>query len=89
MNPTLSASEVDALLEVLERGLVRIRLLAASGDTMRAEAVADALHNAPRLLREGQRWGWTVSGFRDLFLAGLLERYPDLQGLQQPLDEVR
>jgi hypothetical protein len=85
MNPTLSADEADALLEILERGLVRIRLLAGEGDSKRAEAVADALHNVPRLLREGHKYGWTVGGFRDLFLAGLIERYPEFEGLGQPL----
>lgn len=87
VNTTLTAAEADALLEVLERGLVRIRLLAAAGDVQRLEAVADALHNVPRLLREGQNRGWTVAGFRELFLAPLVERYPDLAGLDQPLAE--
>jgi hypothetical protein len=41
----------------------------------------------PRLLREGQNRGWTVAGFRELFLAPLVERYPDLAGLDQPLAE--
>jgi hypothetical protein len=86
MNPTLSASETDALLEILERGLVQIRLLAGAGDWQRAEAIADALHNVPRLLREGHKWGWTVAGFRDLFLAGLIERYPEFKELGQPLE---
>jgi len=85
MNLALKPEEADALLEVLERGLVRIRLLAAAGDVERAEAVADALHNVPRLLREGQKLGWTVAGFRELFLAPLVGRYPDLAGLEQPL----
>jgi hypothetical protein len=82
----LSASEADALLEILERGLVRIRVLAGAGDSERAEAVADALHNVPRLMREGHKWGWTVAGFRDVFLAGLIERYPEFKGLRQPLE---
>ena len=88
MNPTLSPAEADALLQVLERGLVRLRLLAAAGDSERAEAVADALHNLPRLLREGHKWGWTVDHYRTLFLVPLGERYPDLAELQQPLDEI-
>ena len=56
-------------------------------DVQRLEAVADALHNVPRLLREGQNRGWTVAGFRELFLAPLVERYPDLAGLDQPVAE--
>ncbi len=88
MNPTLSAAEMDALLEILGRGLVQIRLVAAAGDSGRAEAIADALHNLPTLLREGHRWGWTVTSFRDLFLAGLIERYPEFEGLRQPLERA-
>jgi hypothetical protein len=88
MNPGLTRDEQDALLEILERGLVRIRLLAASGDTERAEAVADALHNVPRLLWEGQRWGWTIGHFRELFLLPLVERFPEFDGLQEPLNRI-
>jgi len=88
MNPNLSTAECVALLEILERGMVHIRLSAGEGDAIRAEAIADALHNVPRLLREGQKWGWTVRQFRELFLAPLVERYPDLRGLEQPLDEL-
>jgi hypothetical protein len=62
MNPTLSTAEVDALLEILGRGLVHIRLLAGAGDSQRAEAIADALHNLPALLREGHRWGLDGGG---------------------------
>lgn len=88
MNSALSTAETDALLEVLERGIVQIRLAAMAGDAARAEAIADALHNVPRLIREGHTWGWTVGGFRDLFLAPLVDRYADLAGLQQPLDVI-
>jgi hypothetical protein len=87
MNPALSPAEVDALLEVLHRGIIRIRLCAA-GDGERAEAIADALHNIPRLLSEGQAWGWTIGELRTLFLTPLGTRYPDLAGLSQPLDEL-
>jgi hypothetical protein len=88
MNPALAAEEQDALLEILERGLVRIRLLAASGDAERAEAIADALHNVPRLLREGQKWGWTIEYFRELFLVPLVQRFPEFAGLAQPLERI-
>jgi hypothetical protein len=88
MNPTLSTAEVDALLEILGRGLVQIRLVAGAGDSQRAEAIADALHNLPTLLREGHRWGWTVTGFRDVFFAGLIERYLEFEGLRQPLERA-
>jgi hypothetical protein len=88
VNPLLSATEADALLEILERGIVRIRLAAMAGDAARAEAIADALHNVPRLLREGDQWGWTMTAFRELFIAPVVERYADLGGLQQPLDEI-
>lgn len=89
MNPTIAAPEIDALLEVLDRGLVLIRLAAAGGDAKRAEAIADALHNVSRLLREGDRWGWTVAGFREMFLVPLVEHYPDLAGLQQRLEGIQ
>jgi hypothetical protein len=88
MNQTLSAAETDALLEVLERGLVHIRLLAGSGDCQRAEAIADALHNVPRLLREGDNWGSTVAVARDVFLAGLAERYPEFEFLRQTFERT-
>jgi hypothetical protein len=88
MNPTLSATETDALLDILERGIVLIRHAAAGGDAQRAEAIDDALHNVPRLIREGHQWGWTVAVFRDSFLAPLIERYPDLAPLRQQLDAI-
>jgi hypothetical protein len=88
MNPKLSGQEVDALLDVLESGLLRIRMAGLGGDAERAEAIADALHNVPRLLKEGHKWDWTVAGLRDLFIAPLVERYPDLAGLQERLRGV-
>jgi hypothetical protein len=39
-------------------------------------------------VREGHQWGWTVAGFRDLFLAGLIERYPEFAGLRQSLEGI-
>ena len=86
VNPTLSPKEHDGLLDLLGHGIVHIRLAAMSGDATRAEAIADALHNVPRLLKEGHEWGWTIEGFRTMFLAPLVERYPDLSVLEQPLD---
>ena len=88
VTPTLSAQEIDALLRVLERGLVLVRLAAGAGDAARAEAIADALHNVPRLLREGEKWRWTTGGFRRLFLEPLVARYPDLAELEEPLGDV-
>ncbi len=73
MNLALSAAETDALLEVLRRGLIDIRSCAIDGDSEKAEAIADALHNVPRLLAEGDKWRWTIDGFRRLFLAPLAE----------------
>jgi hypothetical protein len=89
MNPTLPAAEADALLEILGRRLVQIRLVAGAGDSPRAEALADALHNVPALLREGHRWGWTVADFRHLFLDPLIERYSEFEGLRQALALAR
>jgi hypothetical protein len=88
VNPNLSTAQADALLEILERGVLRIRLAAATGDAALAEAIADAVHNVPRLLREGYKWGWSVAYFQEVFLCPLIERYPDLAGLKQPLDTV-
>lgn len=86
VNPNLSPVEVAACLEVLHRGLVSIRLAALDGDTARVEAISDALHNLPHLLSVGHERGWTLAGFREMFLDPLLERYPDLASLAQPLD---
>jgi hypothetical protein len=88
VNPALSAVEIDALLQVLDQAIIRIRQVAGRGDAARAEAIADAIHNVPRLLLEGQQWGWTIAHFRDLFLLPLVERYPELAGLEQPLDGI-
>jgi hypothetical protein len=88
VNPELSIAEHDACLELLERGLVHIRLAALGGDAARAEAIADALHNLPRLLREGQKWRWSLAKFRELFLDELVAKFPELAGLQQPLDDI-
>ncbi|MGH7283493.1 MAG: hypothetical protein ACRELY_18360 [Polyangiaceae bacterium] len=76
MNPNLSSAEVDALLEVLHRGLILVRLAAMHGDAEKAEAISDAIHNVPPLLREGHQWGWSIDVFRAMFLEGLADRYP-------------
>jgi hypothetical protein len=86
VNPELSTDQQIACLQILERGLVQIRFAAMSGDAKRAEAIADALHNLPRLVWEGEKWGWTIEGFRRLFLDELVRRFRDLAGLEQPLD---
>jgi hypothetical protein len=85
MNAGLSSQEVDACLLLLERALVLIRAACWSKDVDKAEALADAFHNVPRLLME-KRESWTIEGFEQLFLAGLVERYPDFAGLR---DELR
>ena len=68
MNKTLTERQLDACLLVLGRGLVEIRLAAMAGDAARCEKLADALHNLPDLLREGDRRGWTIAEFCTLFL---------------------
>jgi hypothetical protein len=87
MNP-LPEPVIDACLEVLYRGLVHIRLASLGGDTARAEAIADALHNLPHLLSDGHRRGWTVEEFRSLFIAELVSKYPDLAALDETLKGV-
>ena len=53
MNAKLSSLAMDACLEVLHRGLVYIRMASQDGDNQRAEAIADALHDLPYLLIDG------------------------------------
>ncbi len=88
MNETLPPQVMDACLEVLYEGLIQIRMAARSGDTERAEAIADALHNVPNLLVDGDRRGWTVGGFRRLFLEELVRKCPDLARLDYALRSV-
>jgi len=88
MNSYLTTAEVEALLEVLYRGLLEIRLAGYAGDAARAEAIADALHNVPRLISEGDRWGWSIANLRALFLDGLTARYPTLSSIVRPLDDL-
>lgn len=88
MNPNLTPEECDACLEILYRGLVRIRMAAMEGNVQQAEVVADALHNLPHLLSVGHKYGWDLATFKELFLAPVCEKYPDLAGLSQPLDEL-
>jgi len=85
VNTSLSVAETHACLEVLYRGLVEIRNCATAGDVARAAAVADALHNLPHLIIRSDKSDWSIRRFRELFLAPLIERYPDLVGLDQPL----
>ncbi len=85
MNPTLTDAEKDSLLEVLYEGLLAIRAAASAGDAARSAAIADALHNLPHLLSHGQERMWTIHQFQELFLSELVEKYPDLASLAQPL----
>ena len=76
MNRSMSPEEIDPLLELLEHGLVAIRIAALDGDTERAFAIADALHNVPRLILAGDTWGWTLAELHDSFLDGLVATLP-------------
>jgi hypothetical protein len=78
MNTKLKPSAFDACLEVLYRGLLCIRTAGWAGDAARAAAVADALHNLPHLLSNGDEHGWTVERFETLFVDGLEVDYPDI-----------
>jgi len=89
MNPNLTPDQHSACLEILYRGLVQIRIASVEGDTERAEAIADALHNLPHLLAVGHERGWDLATFVELFLTPLTQRYPDLAGIEQPLAELR
>jgi hypothetical protein len=88
MNSMLSPKAMEACLEVLYRGLVEIRMASLGNDSVRAEAIADALHNLPHLLSDGDRRGWTIAKFREFFLADLVHRFPDLVGLDETLRAV-
>ncbi len=88
MNDRLSARDFDACLLLLERALVQIRAAHRSKDIAKAEALADAFHNLPRLLMD-RRDSWTIEGFETLFLAGLVEKYPEFGGLQEELRQAR
>jgi hypothetical protein len=74
----------DGCLRALQRALVLIRAAAQAADHARAEAIADAFHNLPEVLKSDAH-GMTVAEFCDMFLGDLVRRYPDLQGL---VDEV-
>ncbi len=91
MNASLTNAELEALLEVLHHGLIQIRLAGYASDIARAEAIADALHNVPRLISaEGDRWGWSIAeSYERFFLDPLLERYPTLFTIKQSLDGNR
>jgi hypothetical protein len=88
MNERLPVREFDACLLLLERALVRIRDACWSREIDKAEAVADAFHNLPRLLLEA-RDSWTIEGFETLFLAGLIEKYPEFAGMRDELRAAR
>jgi hypothetical protein len=75
---------MDACLLLLERALVRIRAACWAKDIDKAEALADPFHNLPRLLME-TRESSTIEGFEDLFLGGLVEKYPEFAGLGDAL----
>lgn len=44
---------------------------------------------SPGLLAAGGKRDWNVATFIELFLEPLVEQYPDLAGLKQPLGELR
>lgn len=68
-------------LQLLHRALVLIRFACQGGDTQRAEAIADAVHNLPLHLGNAEQ----LRQFRDFYLQPLVERYPDLRELTELL----
>jgi hypothetical protein len=84
MNTRLTSQETDACLWLLERGLVQIRAACWSKDVDKAEALADALHNLPRLLI-GTPEKWTIASFERLFLDSLVAKHPEFAGLREEL----
>lgn len=65
-------------------------MAAMNGDAARAEAIADALHNVPQLLREGDRWGWSIEMFELMFLPRPGDDDPHgLAGFSATLERLR
>jgi hypothetical protein len=84
MHTTLSEDTFDAYLRFLGRAIVLARAACQGGEIARAEAILDMIHNLPRFLLGDERK--TFEGeFDELYLAPLLERYPDLSSLAQEL----
>ena len=48
----------------------------SSGGVECAFAIADALHNVPRLILAGDTWGWTLAELHDSFLDELVANHP-------------
>jgi hypothetical protein len=88
VNPRLSEQEVQSCLSLLEHVLVSIRGACWSEEFDKAEALADAVHNLPRLLL-GMYESLTLEGFESAFLEGLIETYPEFAGLRHILRPVR
>jgi hypothetical protein len=90
MNKDLGEQEFDNCLELLQRGMIAIRMAARAGDCGACEQISDALHNLPDLLRRGDAMGWSVEKFLQLFLEPLASTNPALAGwpeiLAQPED---
>lgn len=77
----MNTSDSTSYMQLLHRGLVLIRSACQCGDTGRAEAIADALHNLPLILdRPGE-----LSRFSELYLTPLVQQYPDLAELMNYL----
>jgi hypothetical protein len=83
MNTRLSSRETDTCLWLLEWALVQTRAACWSKDIEKAQALADAFHNLPRLLM-GTPETWTLAGF-ERFLDGLIAKYPEFVGLREEL----
>jgi hypothetical protein len=84
MHTALSEETFDSYLTFIGRGIVLARAACQSGDVTRAEAILDMIHNLPRFLRGEERQAFQGE-FYELYLAPLLERYPDLSSLAQEL----
>lgn len=73
MNKSLSDEQIDACLLVLYHGLLAIRVAGYRGDARRCADLADALHNLPDLIRDGEHRGWTMEQFVEMFLEPLAQ----------------
>jgi hypothetical protein len=85
VNPELSEEELEALLDVLVRGLCSIRRAAGMGKAREARAIAEALHNVPAVLKKGSHFSLAYVRER---LAALSEVYPEQAAIARPLGRL-
>jgi hypothetical protein len=76
----MQTERYDACLCFLERALVLIRVYCQNQETNRAEAIADAVHMLPKLLR-GRVDDHALTEFWEMYLKPLVVDYPEMREL--------